>query len=74
MGDVAAALEQFAEAVRLQADLPEARMNLGVLLMKQERRAEAMEQFGGVLAHEPDNQTARKLLRDLGGNTPRESP
>jgi predicted Zn-dependent protease len=59
------ALAHFAEAVRLKPDMLQARLNLGIALLKQGRQAEAIDQFNEVLRRDPGNQVALKNLQQL---------
>ncbi len=62
-GNDAGAVEKFAEAIRLKPESIEVRLNLGIALSKQQRLAEARQQFQEVLRRSPTNQIALKYLR-----------
>ena len=64
-GDDAGAAEQFQAAVRLLPELVEARLNLGVALMRLGRRDEALAEFEQVLQRQPTNAAALKYAATL---------
>ena len=61
-GNLTEALSQLAEVVRLKPDFVEARFNYGVALAKQQRYAEAAQQFQATLQRQPDHSAAKSAL------------
>ncbi|HOW67692.1 MAG TPA: tetratricopeptide repeat protein, partial [Verrucomicrobiota bacterium] len=58
------------EAIRLMPDLIEARLNLGIALLKQGLAAEARNQFEEVLRRNPTNVVALRQLEALNSGAP----
>lgn len=67
-GDLAGAIEAFAQATQGDRISPEALNNLGVCLVAAGRPGEAREMFAGALRLAPDYQAARENLAALDGN------
>ncbi len=65
-GREAEALAQFAEAARLNPKLLEARLYLGIALLKQQKSSEARRQFEAVLQIDPNNARASPKCSFLG--------
>ena len=57
--------EQFREALRIRPDLLEARVDLGIALVKEGRAREALSQFEAVLQQSPTNTLALEYSRTL---------
>lgn len=64
-GELDAAIDSLRRACELQPQLPAAWFNLGILLTRCVRNAEAAEALGRVLALEPQHVYARAQLADL---------
>ena len=64
-GKDAEALEQFSRAVDLKPGFLEARLNLGVALLRAHRPGEARAQFEEALRIRPSNPTAMQHLQQL---------
>jgi tetratricopeptide (TPR) repeat protein len=66
----AEAAEDFRVAVKLMPDLLEARLNLGIALVKLGQRDEALAQFDEVLRRNPTNAVALRYNQSLRAQTP----
>ena len=64
-GDPVGAEEQFRVALRLMPELVEARLNLALSLMKQDRAKDAIAEYEAVLERWPTNQLALRNLERL---------
>ena len=62
LGWEAEALGEFAEAVRLKPDLPDAHLNYGVALARTRRYSEAVTEFRETLRLNPQDQGAQRML------------
>ena len=65
VNDVAASIKEYQETVRLNPRHAVARVNLGVMLVRQNRMDEAIQQFEAALAIEPGNAAAKDYLRQV---------
>jgi len=65
--DLPGALAAFREAVRCQPNMANAHTNLGVLLAEQGNKAAAVAELRLSLDLNPEDETAKKLLAQLGG-------
>lgn len=62
-GDLNAARFELEEAVRVRPEYVPAHVSLGVVLLAQNRKAEAMERWEAALRLDPDNKAAQMYLR-----------
>ena len=69
LGQGTEAQAQFQEALRLQPESLDARLNLGMVFSEQGRVAEALSLFEQVLERSPTNALALKYAQSLRGNT-----
>jgi Flp pilus assembly protein TadD len=65
------AITEYQEALRLNADNPEAEHNLALALIRVNRRDEAIPHLREALRLKPDNEAARKQLELLTGPPPK---
>jgi tetratricopeptide (TPR) repeat protein len=64
-GDVAESIKQYLEVVRLNPQHVVARINLGVMLVRQNRFGEAIQQFESALQLDPANAAAQDYLTQV---------
>jgi tetratricopeptide (TPR) repeat protein len=64
-GDVAESIKHYLEVVRLNPQHAVTRINLGVVLVRQNRLAEAVQQFEVALQLNPDSREARDYLTQV---------
>ena len=63
--EVADSIREYQETVRLNPQHAVAHVNLGVMLVRQNRTDEAIQQFEIALSVEPTNAAARDYLRQV---------
>ena len=63
--EVAESIREYQEAVRLNPNHAVARVNLGVMLVRQNRFDEALQQFELALRSDPNNAAAKDYLRQV---------
>ena len=66
--EAARPIELLKEAVGLKKTDPEIRINLAQVLMATGRKNDAASELKQAIALDPDNASARKLLRQMGAN------
>ena len=66
--ETARPIELLKEAVGLKKTDPEIRINLAQVLMATGRKNDAASELKQAIALDPDNASARKLLRQMGAN------
>ncbi len=64
-GDVAESIQQYAEVLRLNSRHVVSRINLGVMLVRQNRFDEAIQQFETALQLDPNSRDARDYLTQV---------
>jgi Tfp pilus assembly protein PilF len=70
LGKPALAEQEFRQALRLDPNLIDARIDLGVALYEQEKLDDALKQFEDVLQRNPNDATALRYVQQLRNRMP----